>query len=194
MNDEETVALIAGGHTFGKTHGAGRRHNVGAEPEAAGLEEQGLGWKNSFGTGKGADTITSGLEVTWTTTPTKWSNNFFENLFGYEWELTKSPGRCAPVEAEGRRRRRHRAACARSVEAHRAVDADDRPRPAGRPRLRKDFAAVPGESRSIRRRLRPRVVQAHAPRHGPARAAISARRCPPRSSSGRTPSPRSITR
>ena len=91
MNDEETVALIAGGHTFGKTHGAGPATHVGPEPEAAGLEEQGRGWKSSFGTGKGADTITSGLEVTWTTTPTKWSNNFFENLFGYEWELTKSP-------------------------------------------------------------------------------------------------------
>jgi catalase-peroxidase len=91
MNDEETVALIAGGHTFGKTHGAGPASNVGPDPEAAGLEQQGLGWKNSFGTGKGGDTITSGLEVTWTTTPTKWSNNFFQNLFGYEWELTKSP-------------------------------------------------------------------------------------------------------
>jgi len=91
MNDEETVALIAGGHTFGKTHGAAPATHVGTEPEAAGLEAQGLGWKNSFGTGKGADTITSGLEVTWTTTPTQWSNNFFENLFGYEWELTKSP-------------------------------------------------------------------------------------------------------
>ncbi len=91
MNDEETVALIAGGHSFGKTHGAGPADNVGADPEAAGLEEMGLGWKSSFGTGKGADTITSGLEVTWTTTPTKWSNSFFELLFGYEWELTKSP-------------------------------------------------------------------------------------------------------
>ena len=91
MNDEETVALIAGGHAFGKTHGAGPADNVGAEPEAAGLEQQGLGWKNSFGTGKGPDTITSGLEVTWTTTPTKWSNNFLENVFGFEWELTKSP-------------------------------------------------------------------------------------------------------
>ncbi|WCM53820.1 catalase/peroxidase HPI [Pseudomonas sp. WJP1] len=91
MNDEETVALIAGGHAFGKTHGAGPADNVGAEPEAAGLEEQGLGWKNKFGTGKGPDTITSGLEVTWTTTPTKWSNNFLENVFGFEWELTKSP-------------------------------------------------------------------------------------------------------
>jgi len=91
MNDEETVALIAGGHTFGKTHGAGDAALVGPVPEAAGIAEQGLGWKSSFGTGKGGDTISSGLEVTWTSTPTKWSNNFFWNLFGYEWELTKSP-------------------------------------------------------------------------------------------------------
>ena len=91
MNDEETVALIAGGHTFGKTHGAGDAALVGPEPEAAGIEEQGLGWKSRFGTGKGGDAIGSGLEVIWTTTPTKWSNNFFANLFGYEWELTKSP-------------------------------------------------------------------------------------------------------
>jgi catalase-peroxidase len=92
MNDEETVALIAGGHTFGKTHGAADpKKYVAPEPEAAGLEEQGLGWRNSFGNGNGGETITSGLEVTWTTTPTKWSNNYFENLFNYEWELTKSP-------------------------------------------------------------------------------------------------------
>ncbi|WP_250503507.1 MULTISPECIES: catalase/peroxidase HPI [unclassified Caballeronia] len=91
MNDEETVALIAGGHTFGKTHGAGPSDNVGPEPESADLENMGLGWKNSYGSGKGADTITSGLEVTWTTTPTKWGQGFWENLFGYEWELTKSP-------------------------------------------------------------------------------------------------------
>jgi len=91
MNDEETVALIAGGHSFGKTHGAGDASHVGPEPEAAGIEEQGLGWKSSFGTGKGGDTITSGLEVTWTNTPTKWSNNFFRILFSFEWELTKSP-------------------------------------------------------------------------------------------------------
>ncbi|MET9346893.1 catalase/peroxidase HPI [Streptomyces termitum] len=91
MNDEETVALIAGGHTFGKTHGAGPADHVGQAPEGASIEEQGLGWKNTFGTGKGADTITSGLEITWTSTPTKWSTNFFWNLFGYEWELTESP-------------------------------------------------------------------------------------------------------
>ncbi len=91
MNDEETVALIAGGHTFGKTHGAGDAALVGPEPEAADIEQQGLGWASKFGTGKGGDAIGSGLEVTWTTTPTKWTNNFFWNLFGYEWELTKSP-------------------------------------------------------------------------------------------------------
>ena len=91
MNDEETVALIAGGHTFGKTHGAGDATLVGAEPEAAAIEEQGLGWKSKFGTGKGGDAITGGPEVIWSQTPTKWSNNFFKNLFGYEWELTKSP-------------------------------------------------------------------------------------------------------
>ncbi|WP_198970392.1 catalase/peroxidase HPI [Xylophilus sp. ASV27] len=91
MDDEETVALIAGGHTFGKTHGAAPASHVGHEPEAAGIEAQGLGWHNSHGSGKGGDTITSGLEVTWTTTPTRWSHDFFENLFGFEWELTKSP-------------------------------------------------------------------------------------------------------
>ena len=91
MNDEETVALIAGGHTFGKTHGAGPATHVGAEPEAAPIEAQGFGWSSSYGTGKGGDTITSGLEVTWTSTPTRWNNDFFRNLFGYDWELTRSP-------------------------------------------------------------------------------------------------------
>ena len=91
MNDYETVALIAGGHTFGKNHGAGDAGLVGADPEAAGIAEQGLGWTSKHGTGFGADAIGSGLEVTWTETPTQWGNNFFENLFGYEWELTKSP-------------------------------------------------------------------------------------------------------
>jgi catalase-peroxidase len=91
MNDEETLALIAGGHTFGKTHGAAPGQYVGPEPEAAPIEQQGLGWRNTYGTGKGADAVTSGLEVTWTSTPTRWSNQFLENLFKYEWELTKSP-------------------------------------------------------------------------------------------------------
>jgi len=101
MNDEETVALIAGGHSFGKTHGAGPASHVGPEPEAAPIEEQGLGWKSSYGTGKAGDAITSGLEVTWTTTPTKWSANFFWNLFGYEWELTKSPAGANQWVAKG---------------------------------------------------------------------------------------------
>ena len=101
MNDEETVALIAGGHTFGKTHGAGDPSLVGPEPEAAPIEEQGLGWKSRFGTGKGADAITGGPEVIWTTTPTRWGNNFFWNLFGYEWELTKSPAGAWQWQAKG---------------------------------------------------------------------------------------------
>ncbi|MDG9891269.1 catalase/peroxidase HPI [Pseudomonas juntendi] len=104
MNDEETVALIAGGHAFGKTHGAGPADNVGPEPEAAGLELQGLGWANRLGTGKGGDTITSGLEVTWTSTPTKWSNEYLNNLFDFEWELTKSPAgahQWTPKEGKG---------------------------------------------------------------------------------------------
>ncbi|HEX9325088.1 MAG TPA: catalase/peroxidase HPI [Reyranella sp.] len=101
MDDEETVALIAGGHTFGKTHGAGDAALVGPEPEAAPIEQQGLGWKSSFRSGKGGDQIGSGLEVTWTTTPTKWSNNFFDNLFGHEWELTKSPAGAHQWKAKG---------------------------------------------------------------------------------------------
>jgi catalase-peroxidase len=101
MNDEETVALIAGGHSFGKTHGAAESSHVGVEPEGADISAQGFGWHNSFGTGKGADTITSGLEVTWTSTPTKWSNNFFENLFGFEYELSKSPAGAQQWVAKG---------------------------------------------------------------------------------------------
>ena len=138
MNDEETVALIAGGHSFGKTHGAGDAKLVGPEPEAAPIEEMGLGWKSKFGTGKGKDAITGGPEVTWSTTPTKWSNNFFENLFGYEWELGKS--RCTSVESEGRRR--HNSGCLRPVEAARADHADHRPLLKGRPGLRKDLTAL----------------------------------------------------
>jgi catalase-peroxidase len=126
MNDEETVALIAGGHTFGKTHGAGDAGHVGREPEAGDLEDQGLGWKNSFGTGKGGDAITSGLEVTWTTMPTKWSNDFFGNLFGYEWELT----RARPARTSGRRRMVRASTRSRmrtTLEANFAFDADHGP-------------------------------------------------------------------
>jgi catalase-peroxidase len=101
MNDEETVALIAGGHTFGKTHGAGDPSLIGAEPEGAAIEDQGLGWKSKYGTGIGADAITGGPEVTWSQTPTKWSNHFFENLFEYEWELTKSPAGAKQWKAKG---------------------------------------------------------------------------------------------
>ena len=132
MNDEETVALIAGGHTFGKTHGAAdAKINVGPEPEGAAIEDQGFGWKNKFGTGKGNDAITSGLEVIWTTTPTKWSNNFFQNLFGFEWELTKSPAGRLSVDAEGRRGSGHGSGSARSLEAPFALDAHDRSRACG---------------------------------------------------------------
>ena len=170
MNDEETVALIAGGHTFGKTHGAGDATLVGPEPEGAAIEQQGLGWKSSFGTGKGGDAITSGLEVTWTTTPTKWSNNFFDNLFGYEWELTKSPAGAHQWTAEEWRRRRHGAGCVRHVEAPRADHADHRPLAAARSGLREDLAALLRASRPVRRRVRPGVVQADPPRHGSDRA------------------------
>ena len=170
MNDEETVALIAGGHTFGKTHGAGPEDNVGPDPEGAPLEQQGLGWKSSYGSGKGRDAITSGIEVTWTPTPTTWDNSFFETLFGFEWELTQSPagahqwqpkdgaGADAVPDPRG------------PVDAPPADDADDRPLAPVRPDLRADLAAVHGGPRRVRGRLRPRVVQADPPRHGPGRA------------------------
>ena len=168
MNDEETVALIAGGHTFGKTHGAADPDQyVGPEPEGAPIEEQGLGWKNSFGSGKGRDAITSGLEVTWTPPRRTWDNSFFENLFGYEWELTKSPAganQWQPKDGAG----------ANTVPDPEdgsllapADDADHGPGAAGRPDLRADLPALPGAPRPVRRRLRPGLVQADAPRHGP---------------------------
>ena len=168
MNDEETVALIAGGHTFGKTHGAADPdEHVGAEPEGAPLEQQGLGWQNSYGSGQGRDAITSGLEVTWTSTPTRWSNQFFENLFAHEWELVKSPAGANQWQAEGRRRGQH-GARPRGRLAHPPADhADHRPGPALRPGLRADLPPVPREPRPVRRRVRPRLVQADAPRHGP---------------------------
>jgi catalase-peroxidase len=175
MDDEETVALIAGGHSFGKTHGAAPASHVAHEPEAAGIEDQGFGWKNSFGTGKGGDTITSGLEVTWTTTPTQWSNNFFENLFGFEWELTKSPAGAHQWVAKdgagaGTIPHAHDAS-----KRHRADHAHHRPVAARRPGLREDLAPLPRQPRPVRRCLRARLVQAHAPRHGSACALPRAR-------------------
>ena len=171
MNDEETVALIAGGHTFGKTHGAADPDEyVGAEPEGAPLEEQGLGWKNSFGTGKGADAITSGIEVTWSATPTQWSNQFFDNLFGHEWEKTKSPAGAWQWQPAG-------GAGAVTVPGPDAGSASRPPTmlttdlalrfdPIYEPISRR-FHENPGR---VRRRVRAGLVQAHAPRHGPDRA------------------------
>ncbi|MEJ8672228.1 peroxidase family protein [Streptomyces sp. MS1.AVA.1] len=161
MNDEETVALIAGGHTFGKTHGAGPAESVGNDPEAASMEEQGLGWKSTYGTGKGGDAITSGLEVTWTTKPTQWSNDFFDILFGYEWELTQSPARRRPVGGQGRRGDHPRRA--RRVDEASAHDAHHRPLAALRPDLRPDLEALPREPGRVRGRLRPCLVQADPP-------------------------------
>ena len=151
MDDEETVALIAGGHTFGKTHGAadGDAH-VGPEPEGAALEEQGLGWTSTFGSGKAGDSITSGLEGIWTPTPVTWDNTFFEVLFGYEWEAVPEPSGCTSVGAHRSSCGRHRARRARSVETARAGHAHDRLVAADGPHLRADLAALPRESRRVR--------------------------------------------
>ena len=166
MNDEETVALIAGGHTFGKTHGAGvADDHVGPEPEGAPLEAQGLGWLSTYGSGKGADTITSGLEVTWTDQPTQWSNRFFEILFGYEWELDHQPRRREAVGRQGRRG--DHPGRPRPGEEAQADDAHDRPVAARRPGVREDLPPLPGEPRRVRAGLRQGLVQAAAPRHGP---------------------------
>ena len=167
MNDEETVALIAGGHTFGKTHGAADPSKyVGPEPEGAPIEEQGLGWKSSYGSGHGDDTIGSGLEVTWTPTPTKWSNNFFKNLFSYEWELTKSPAGA------------HQWTAKNGAGAGTVPDAHDPSKRHAPTMLTTDlslrFDPVYGpisrrfyeQSAGARRRVRQGVVQADAPRHG----------------------------
>ena len=171
MNDEETVALIAGGHTFGKTHGAADPDRyVGPEPEAAPLQDMGLGWRNSFGTGSGDDTITSGLEGAWTPTPITWDNSFFQTLFGYEWELTKSPAgawQWVPTDPAATQRR---ARSPRSVEDAPPGDAHHGPRPAVGPDLRADLPALPGEPGRVGGRLRAGVVQTDAPRHGPDRA------------------------
>ena len=166
MNDEETVALIAGGHSFGKTHGAAPATHVGPEPEGGNLEEQGFGWKGGYETGKGAHAITSGLEVTWTTTPVKWNNDFFKHLFEYRVGADHESGWREAVAAEERRRCGHRSARPRPVEEDRAVDDDHGPRPAVRSGLREDLAPLLRKPAGVRRRLRESVVQADSPRHG----------------------------
>ena len=167
MNDEETVALIAGGHTFGKCHGAAPESHKGPDPEGAPLEAQGLGWMSNYGTGHGADTISSGIEVTWTKTPALWSNNFFENLFKYEWELTKSPAgakqwvaKNAPeIIPDAHIPGKFHKPTMLTTDLHAAL----------RSGVRQDLAPVPRRSAGLRRCLRARLVQADAPRHGPAR-------------------------
>ena len=168
MNDEETVALIAGGHTFGKTHGAGDPSLIGPEPEGAAIEDQGLGWKSKHGTGFGADAITGGPEVTWSQTPTKWSNHFFDNLFKQRMGADEEPGRRLSVEGE--RRRCHDPGRSRQVEEACADHADHGPLAADGPGLREDLAALLRASGPVRGRVCPGMVQADAPRHGPDRA------------------------
>ena len=193
MNDEETVALIAGGHSFGKTHGAGDAALVGREPEGASIEEQGLGWKNSFGSGKGGDTITSGLEGAWTPTPIKWDNSFFDTLFGYDWDLMKSPAgawQWIPTDP----------AAANAVpDAHdpsktaRARDADDGPGAADGPDLWADFQALPREPGSVRRCFCPGLVQADPPGYGTTRPLSRPAGSCRGTACGKTPSLQSIT-
>jgi catalase-peroxidase len=168
MNDEETVALIAGGHSFGKTHGAGDPSLIGPEPEGGAIEDQGLGWKSRHGTGFGADAITGGPEVTWTRTPTKWSNDFFDNLFKYEWELTKSPAGAKQWKAKNApatipdafdNKKKH-------VPTMLTTDLSLRFDPAYE-KISRRFYEHPG---SVGGCICPRLVQAHAPRHGADRA------------------------
>ena len=166
MNDEETVALIAGGHSFGKTHGAAPATHVGPEPEGGNLEEQGFGWKGGYETGRGAHAITSGLEVTWTTTPDQVEQRLLQAPLRVRVGADHESGWREAVEAEERRRCRHRSARPRPVEEDRAVDADDGPRAPVRSGLREDLAPLPREPAGVRRRLRESVVQADAPRHG----------------------------
>ncbi len=194
MNDEETVALIVGGHTFGKSHGAGDPDRTSApSPRARPSSSRASAGRTRYGTGKGDDTLTSGLEGAWTNEPTRWDNGFLDNLFGYDWELTTSPAGRAAVDADEPRGPGHRARRPRSVEAARPDDADDRPGAEAGPDLRADRPALPREPGRARRRVRQGVVQAAAPRHGARRALPRPAGSPPSRSSGRTRSPRSTT-
>ena len=166
MNDEETVALIAGGHSFGKTHGAAPATHVGPDPEGGNLEEQGFGWKGGYETGTGAHAITSGIEVTWTTTPVKWNNDFFKHLFEYRLGADREPGRREAVEAKERRRCGHRSSRPRPVEEDRARHDDHGSRTESRSGLREDLPPLLRESAGVRRRLREGMVQVDPPRHG----------------------------
>ncbi len=168
MDDEEIVALIAGGHTFGKAHGAAPESHKGPEPEGAPLEAQGLGWISNYGQGHGKDTVSSGLEVTWTTTPARWSNDYFDLLFKYRMGADPVARRCQAVDGQGRAGDHSRRAHPR--QDAQADDADHRPDDARRPRVREDLAPLPRQPAGLCRRLRARLVQADAPRHGPARA------------------------
>ena len=189
MNDEETVALIAGGHSFGKTHGAAPATHVGPDPEGGNLEEQGFGWKGGYETGTGAHAITSGLEVTWTTTPVKWNNDFFKHLFEYRVGADRESGGREAVEAEERRRCGDRSARPRPVEEDRAGHDDHGPRPSGRSGLREDLAPLLREPAGVRRRLREGVVQADPPRHGADHALPRPRGSQGAADSGRTRCP-----
>ena len=166
MNDEETVALIAGGHTFGKTHGAAPAANVGAEPRARSIEEQGLGWKNSFGTGIGADTITSGLEGTWTPTPTKWDNRYLREPVRLRVGADQEPGGRPPVEAKRRCRRGYGSRCARSTKRHAPTMLTSDIALRVDPVYEKISRRFPEESGQARRCVCPRLVQTDASRHG----------------------------
>ena len=168
MNDEETVALVAGGHTFGKAHGAGDPKLVGPEPEAAPIEEQGLGWINRFGTGKGEHTTSSGIEGAWKPNPTKWDNGYFDMLFGYEWELVKSPAGAKQWYAKNVKPEAHDPGRPQPFEETPAYDDHRRPVTAVRPDLRTHRAALSQRPAGIRRRICPRLVQIDTPRHGAA--------------------------
>ena len=189
MNDEETVALIAGGHTFGKTHGAGDPSLLGPEPEGARRSRsRASAGRASSAPARAATRSPAARKSPGPQTPTKWSNHFFENLFSYEWELTKSPAGAHQWKAKGGAG--HDPGRVRPVEASRADHADHGPLAALRPCLRKDFTALLRASGSVRRRVCPRVVQADAPRHGPDRRVISARSFRRKRWRGKTRSPR----